>query len=34
MDFETIKVSIDAQIGRLQLDRPEAMNSFNEKMHQ
>ncbi len=34
MDFETIKVSIDAQIGRLQLDRPEDMNSFNEKMHQ
>lgn len=34
MDFETIQVSENQQVGILQFNRPEAMNSFNEKMHQ
>ena len=34
MDFETIIVSVEANVGRLTLNRPDRLNSFTVQMHQ
>ena len=34
MDFETIIVSVEANVGRLTLIRPDRLNSFTVQMHQ